>query len=94
MKSGRRTVAVAALVGALGFSVLNAPAAHAADTGITVSDIVINKGKPIVVGTTKEVRPPVTFNIALPAGYSTADPSATPRTPSLPRHPEDGRRER
>ncbi|MFM9697557.1 hypothetical protein [Streptomyces europaeiscabiei] len=74
MKSGRRTVAVAALVGALGFSVLNAPAAHAADTGITVSDIVINKGKPIVVGTTKEVRPPVTFNIALPAGYSTADP--------------------
>ncbi|BBC35906.1 uncharacterized protein SGFS_072000 [Streptomyces graminofaciens] len=74
MKSGRRTVAVAALVGALGFSVLNAPAAHAADTGITVSDIVINMGKPIVVGTSKEVRPPISFNIALPPGYSTADP--------------------
>ncbi|MEH0520159.1 hypothetical protein QBA38_14150 [Streptomyces stelliscabiei] len=75
MKSGRRTVAVATLVGALGLSVLNAPAAQAADTGITVSDIVINKGRPIVVGTTKEVAPPISFNIALPAGQSTANPS-------------------
>jgi len=66
---------VATLVGALGLSVLNAPAAQAADTGITVSDIVINKGRPIVVGTTKEVRPSVTFKIALPAGLSTANPS-------------------
>ncbi|WP_405960481.1 hypothetical protein OG235_22200 [Streptomyces sp. NBC_00024] len=74
MKSGRRSVAVATIAGALALSVLNAPAAHAADTGITVSDIVINKGKPIVVGTSKEVRPPVTFKIALPAGYTTADP--------------------
>ncbi|MDX3645721.1 hypothetical protein [Streptomyces sp. MB09-02B] len=75
MKSGRRSVAVATLVGALGLSVLNAPAANAADTGITVSDIVINKGKPIVVGTSKEVAPPISFNIALPAGQSTAKPS-------------------
>ncbi|MBZ3907369.1 MULTISPECIES: hypothetical protein [Streptomyces] len=75
MKSGRRTVAAATLVGALGLSVLNAPAAQAADTGITVSDIVINKGKPIVVGTTKEVAPPISFNIALPSGQSTAKPS-------------------
>ncbi|MDX2554020.1 hypothetical protein [Streptomyces stelliscabiei] len=75
MKSGRRTVAVATLVGALGLSVLNAPAAQAADTGITVSDIVINKGRPIVVGTTKEVAAPISFNIALPAGQSTANPS-------------------
>ncbi|MFF9776812.1 hypothetical protein ACF1HJ_24530 [Streptomyces sp. NPDC013978] len=75
MKTGRRTVAVAALVGALGLSVLNAPAANAADTGITVSDIVINKGKPIVVGTSKEVAPPISFNIALPAGQTTAKPS-------------------
>ncbi|MER5469675.1 hypothetical protein ABZX90_23265 [Streptomyces sp. NPDC002935] len=74
MKTGRRTVAVATLVGALGLSVLNAPTAQAADTGITVSDIVINNGKPIVVGTSKEVEPPITFNIALPSGYSTADP--------------------
>jgi hypothetical protein len=74
MKTGRRTVAAAVLVGALGFSVLNVPAARAADTGITVSDIVINNGKPIVVGTSKEVEPPISFNIALPSGYSTADP--------------------
>jgi hypothetical protein len=83
MKSGRRTVAVATLVGALGFSVLNAPAAHAADTGITVSDIVINKGKPIVVGTSKVVEPPMTFNIALPAGYSTDDPFAYDADPFI-----------
>ncbi|MFF2850220.1 hypothetical protein ACFVT5_28355 [Streptomyces sp. NPDC058001] len=74
MKTGRRTVAVATLVGALAFSVLNAPAAHAADTGITVSDIVINDGKPIVAGTSKVVEPPIRFNIALPPGYSTDDP--------------------
>ncbi|MFD5568208.1 hypothetical protein [Streptomyces cadmiisoli] len=74
MKTGRRTVAVATLVGALGLSVLNAPTAQAADTGITVSDIVINNGKPIVAGTSKEVEPPISFNIALPSGYSTADP--------------------
>ncbi|MCX4989129.1 MULTISPECIES: hypothetical protein [unclassified Streptomyces] len=83
MKTGRRTVAVATLVGALGFSVLNAPTAQAADTGITVSDIVINNGKPIVVGTTKEVEPPISFNIALPSGYSTDDPSRYDAYPFL-----------
>ncbi|MFF3685721.1 hypothetical protein [Streptomyces sp. NPDC002187] len=83
MKSGRRTVAVATLVGALGLSVLNAPAAQAADTGITVSNIVINNGKPIVVGTSKEVEPPISFNIALPSGYSTADPSRYDAYPFL-----------
>ncbi|WEH15856.1 hypothetical protein [Streptomyces sp. VNUA24] len=74
MKSGRRTVAVATLVGALGFSVLNVPVAQAADTGITVSDIVINKGRPIVVGTSKVVEPSLSFTISLPPGYSTDDP--------------------
>ncbi|WP_217185354.1 hypothetical protein [Streptomyces sp. AC495_CC817] len=83
MKSGRRTVAVATLVGALGFSVLNAPTAQAADTGITVSDIVINHGKPIVVGTSKEVEPPLSFNIALPSGYSTSNPSRYDAYPFL-----------
>ncbi|MFF5369054.1 hypothetical protein [Streptomyces sp. NPDC013187] len=83
MKTGRRTVAVATLVGALGLSVLNAPAAQAADTGITVSDIVINNGKPIVVGTSKVVEPPVSFNVALPSGYSTADPSRYDAYPFL-----------
>lgn len=83
MKTGRRTVAVATLVGALGLSALNAPTAQAADTGITVSDIVINKGKPIVVGTSKEVEPPISFNIALPSGYSTANPSRYDAYPFL-----------
>lgn len=83
MKTGRRTVAVATLVGALGLSVLNAPTAQAADTGITVSDIVINNGKPIVVGTSKEVEPPISFTIALPSGYSTANPSRYDAYPFL-----------
>ncbi|MFE8960322.1 hypothetical protein [Streptomyces iakyrus] len=83
MKTGRRTAAVATLVGALGLSVLNAPAAQAADTGIAVSDIVINKGKPIVVGTTQTVEPPISFNIALPSGYSTSDPSRYDAYPFL-----------
>ncbi|WP_392964042.1 hypothetical protein [Streptomyces sp. LN245] len=83
MKTGRRTVAVATFVGALGLSVLHAPAAQAADTGITVSSIVINKGKPIVVGTSKEVEPPISFNIALPSGYSTADASRYDAFPFL-----------
>ncbi|KOV93388.1 hypothetical protein ADK65_32025 [Streptomyces sp. NRRL B-1140] len=83
MKTVRRTVAVATLVGALGLSVLNAPTAQAADTGITVSDIVINNGKPIVVGTSKVVEPPISFNIALPSGYSTADPSRYDAYPFL-----------
>ncbi len=75
MTTGRRTATGAALVGALALTLLNAPAAQAQDTGITVSDIVINKGKPIVVGTSKVVEPSLTFTIALPSGYSTSDPS-------------------
>ncbi|WP_128379212.1 hypothetical protein [Streptomyces cavernae] len=74
MRTGRRTLAVTALAGALALSALNAPAAQAADTGITVSDIVINGGKPIVVGTSQEVKPSLSFNVTLPSGYSTDDP--------------------
>lgn len=74
MKAQRRTAAVAVLVGALGLSTLNAPAAWAADTGITVTDIVINKGKPIVVGTSKVVEPSFSFRFTLPRGYSTENP--------------------
>ncbi|MFC9279191.1 hypothetical protein [Streptomyces collinus] len=83
MKTGRRTAAAAAFVGVLGLSVLNAPTAQAADTGITVSGIVVNDGKPIVVGTTKEVEPPISFDIALPSGYSTDDPSRYDAFPFL-----------
>ncbi|MGY4996647.1 hypothetical protein [Streptomyces sp. 900105245] len=83
MKTGRRTAAVATLVGALGLSALNAPTAQAADTGITVSDIVVNNDKPIVVGTSKVVEPTLSFTIALPSGYSTADPSRYDAYPFL-----------
>ncbi|WP_369030555.1 hypothetical protein [Streptomyces adonidis] len=70
----RRTAAVIATAGALALSVLNAPAAQAKDTGIVVSDLVINDYKPIVVGTSRVVEPSVSFYATLPAGYSTADP--------------------
>ncbi|MDX2542686.1 hypothetical protein ACOT81_18175 [Streptomyces sp. WI04-05B] len=70
----RRTAAVIATAGALALSVLNAPAAQAQDTGIVLSDLVINNGKPIVVGTSRVVEPPISFNIALPPGYDTDHP--------------------
>ncbi|MGW1127072.1 hypothetical protein [Streptomyces sp. NPDC002526] len=72
MKSGR-TGAVAALAGALALSALTAPPATAADTG-TVSGIVVNGGKPIVVGTIDVKSVPVSYRVNLPAGYSAADP--------------------
>ncbi|MEU0407178.1 hypothetical protein ABZ307_05005 [Streptomyces griseorubiginosus] len=75
MTTGRRTATGVALVGALALTLLNAPAAQAQDTGIKVTDIVINKGKPIVVGTSKPVEPSISFTITLPSGYSTSDPS-------------------
>jgi len=74
VSTGRRTAAAGTLVGALALTLLGAPAAQAQDTGITVSNIVINKGKPIVVGTTKVVEPSLTFSFTLPPGYSTSDP--------------------
>ena len=83
MTTGRRTATGAALVGALALTLLNAPAAQAQDTGITVSDIVINKGRPIVVGTSKVVEPSLTFKITLPSGYSTSDPSRYDAFPFL-----------
>jgi hypothetical protein len=60
-----------------------APTAQAADTGISVSKIVINGGKPIVVGTSAVVKPRVTFSVTLPAGYSTANPFAFAAHPFL-----------
>ncbi|MEV5601226.1 hypothetical protein AB0L33_07260 [Streptomyces sp. NPDC052299] len=73
MKSGR-TGAVAALAGALALSALTAPTATAADTSGTVTEIVVNGGKPIVVGTAEVKRVPVSYRVNLPAGYSAADP--------------------
>lgn len=82
MKSGR-TGAVAALAGALALSALTAPTATAADSGVTVSGIVVNGGKPIVVGTTDVKNVPVSYRVTLPAGYSAADPFAWNAEPFL-----------
>lgn len=82
MKSGRPGP-VAVLVGALALTALTSAPAQAASTGITVSDIVVNGGKPIVVGTADVKEPPVSFRIALPAGYSTADPFRYDANPFL-----------
>jgi len=82
MKSGR-TGAVAALAGALALTALTAPTARAADTGITVSRVVVNGGKPIVVGTTEVKRPSVTFRITLPPGQNTADYASYDAEPFL-----------
>lgn len=74
MNSGRTVAMVTALAGTLALSALTAPAAHAADTGIKVSNVVVNNGKPIVVGTHAVKEPPVTFRTTLPSGLSTARP--------------------
>ncbi|MFF1837032.1 hypothetical protein ACFVXE_22925 [Streptomyces sp. NPDC058231] len=83
MNAGRRTGTVAALVGALALSALTVSPAEAADTGITVSKVVVNKGRPVVVGTSDEKTPSVSFRITLPSGYSTADPFAYDASPFL-----------
>ena len=77
MRTGRTGI-VAALAGALALGAFAAPAAEAADTGITVSDIVVNKGKPIVIGTTEVKEPSVGFHVQWPSGYSLADVEASP----------------
>ncbi|MEU6222772.1 hypothetical protein [Streptomyces sp. NPDC047042] len=74
IRGRRRTAAVIATAGVLALSVLNAPAAQAKDTGIVVSNLVINNGKPVVVGTSRVVEPSFTFDIALPPGYDTNHP--------------------
>lgn len=73
-----RTTAAAGLAGALALTAFAAPAAEAADTGITVSNVVVNGGKPIVVGTTQVVRPGVSFRVTWPAGHSLATIDANP----------------
>ncbi|WP_329276111.1 hypothetical protein [Streptomyces sp. NBC_01451] len=83
VRGRRRTAAVIATAGALALSVLNAPAAQAKDTGIVVTDLVINDYKPIVVGTSRVVEPPVSLYLTLPPGYSTANPSRWDVSPFL-----------
>ncbi|MFS0692556.1 hypothetical protein [Streptomyces nitrosporeus] len=83
MKAYGRTGVVGVIAGALALSAFAAPTARAADIGIRVSQVVINGGKPIVVGTTDVKEPPVSFRITLPAGYTTADWSAWDASPFL-----------
>ncbi|MFD7430906.1 hypothetical protein ACFV6Z_28240 [Streptomyces sp. NPDC059818] len=71
------------LAGALVLSAFTAPTAQAAGTGITVTGIVVNGGKPVVVGTSDVKEPRITFRVHLPAGYSTADFSAWDAEPYL-----------
>ncbi|MEU5659929.1 hypothetical protein ABZ802_30535 [Streptomyces sp. NPDC047737] len=83
MKTGR-TGAVAAFAGAaVALSTLTAPAAQAAGTGITVSEVVVNGGKSVIVGTSDVKEPSLTFRVTLPVGYSTADWSAWSARPFL-----------
>ncbi|WP_217237001.1 hypothetical protein [Streptomyces sp. AC555_RSS877] len=77
MRTGRSGSAVA-LAGALALGAFTAPPAEAADTGITVTNLVLNKGKPIIVGTTAEVTPDFTFDMTKPSGYSFSDVDAFP----------------
>lgn len=69
MRAGRSGSAVV-LAGALALGVLTAPAAEAANsgTGIKVSNLVVNHGKPVIVGTTAEVAPVFTYHMAWPSG--------------------------
>ncbi|WP_203587355.1 hypothetical protein [Actinospica acidiphila] len=52
MRTGRSALA-AVLGGTIALGALTAQPAQAAGTGIKVSKVVVNKGKPIVVGTTE-----------------------------------------
>ncbi|MPY54996.1 hypothetical protein [Streptomyces acidicola] len=60
----RRTLPIA-LSGLLALSAvgLSSPSAYAAESDISFSNIVVNGGKPIVVGTSKMVSVPVTYTI-------------------------------
>ncbi|NSL43416.1 hypothetical protein HO151_04250 [Streptomyces sp. 8P21H-1] len=48
---------------ALAAVVLTAPAAHAAESDISFSDVVINDGKPVVVGLSAEVEASLTYTV-------------------------------
>lgn len=73
-----------ALAGALTLAALStAPAAQAASTGITITSVVVNGGKPIVVGTSDAKEPSLNFRVTLPAGYSVDDSSRFTAEPFL-----------
>ncbi|MFD8002090.1 hypothetical protein [Streptomyces mirabilis] len=56
----------AAVSGALALSALAVPSASAATPDLTFSNVVVNNGKAIVVGTTSTVKVPVTYTLTHP----------------------------
>ncbi|MEV5842936.1 hypothetical protein AB0M32_13305 [Streptomyces sp. NPDC051985] len=63
----RKLAIGAALSGSLALAGIAAPAASAATPNLVFSDVTVNKGKAIVVGTTKTVNVPVTYTLTRPA---------------------------
>jgi hypothetical protein len=63
----RKYATGAVVSGALALSALAVPSASAATPDLTFSNVVVNNGKAIVVGTTNTVRVPVTYTFARPA---------------------------
>ncbi|MFD7001851.1 hypothetical protein ACFWA5_37770 [Streptomyces mirabilis] len=56
----------AAVSGALALSALAVPSASAATPDLTFSNVVVNNGKAIVVGTTSTVKVPITYTLTHP----------------------------
>ncbi|QMV23109.1 hypothetical protein GQS52_16505 [Streptomyces sp. SCUT-3] len=63
--SAARRAATAAVAGGMALVGvgLAAPAAHAADSDISFSNVVFNNGKPVVVGISAEVEAPLTYTV-------------------------------
>ncbi|WP_335936726.1 hypothetical protein [Streptomyces sp. PTD5-9] len=75
MRAGRSGFA-AVVAGTLALGAFTAPPAQAADTGVKMSNVVLNKGKPIIVGTSAEVFPTLTYRLSWPSGLKQSDVSA------------------
>lgn len=65
----RTRITVGALSGALALSALAAPLADAAPVATDVKNIVVNKGKPVVIGVSGSVTVPVTMSVTGGATY-------------------------
>ncbi|WP_406437349.1 hypothetical protein OHB00_23690 [Streptomyces sp. NBC_00631] len=78
MRAGRSSGPAVVLAGALALGAFAAPSAAAADTGITVTKMAVNKGRPIVVGTSATVQPGFTFRMTWPSGVKLADAQVLP----------------
>ena len=72
MRAGRSGFAVV-VAGTLALGAFTAPSAQAADTGVKVSNLVVNKGKPIIVGTSGVSRPTFTYRASWPSGLKQSD---------------------